>query len=100
MYRFLLSFPDSADAAAAERVVTNDLAPHFRGSAGFRSLTISVGPLMGPSAHEGGARLVVEAVFDSLETSLEAISSPEFAGIAATVESFGADIYLFEFREL
>lgn len=99
MYRHLLIFPDSADAAAAERIVT-DLAPHFRGSEGFRSLTTSVGPLMGPSARAGGARLVVEAVFDSLETSLEAISAPEFAEIAATVESLGAEIYLFEFREL
>lgn len=100
MYRFLLSFPDSADVAAAERIVADDLAPGFRSSAGFRSLTISVGPLMGPSAREGGARLVVEAVFESLATAMEAISAPEFAPIAAAVESLGAEIYLFEFREL
>lgn len=100
MFRHLLVFPHSADVAVVERVVADDLAPHFRRSDGFRSLSVSVGPLMGPAARDGGASFVVEAVFESLETSLAAISAPEFEQTATTVESLGAEILLFEFREL
>lgn len=100
MYRHLLIFPDCPDIPAVERMVADDLAPHFRSSEGFRSLSTSVGPLMGPAARDGGARLVVEAVFESLESSLAAISAPEFETTATTVESLGAEIFLFEFREL
>jgi hypothetical protein len=100
MYRHLLIFPDSADVEAVERIVEDELAPHFRSSEGFRSLSTSVGPLMGPAARNGGARLVVEAVFESLESSLAAISASGFETTATTVEALGAEIFLFEFREL
>ncbi len=100
MFRQLLMFPGSVDLATVERIVADDLAPHFRRCEGFRSLSTSVGPLMGPAARDGGASVVVEAVFESLESSLAAISAPEFEPTATTVESLGAEIYLFEAREL
>ena len=100
MFQHLLIFPSSADAAVVERIVTEDLAPHFRNSVGFRSLSISLGALMGPGAQDGGASVVVEATFESLDSALGAISAPDFEPTAATVESLGAVIYLFELRDV
>lgn len=99
MYRHLLLFPASVDRDEVERLVAGELAPHFRRSPGFVSVSVSVGSLMGPAAQQGGASVVVEAVFESLETSLAAISAPAFETTAAAVESLGAQIYLYELRE-
>jgi hypothetical protein len=100
MFRQLLMFPSSVDLATVERLVTDEIATFYRRSEGFRSLSISVGPLMGPAAREGGAGVVVEAVFETLESSLGAIMAPSFEATKTTVESLGAQIYLFEAREL
>ena len=100
MIRHLLIFPSSVDVGVVERIVADEMAPLFRRSEGFRSMSTSVGPLMGPSARDGRASVVVEAVFESLETSLAAISVPEFDTTATAVESLGAEIYMFEAREL
>ena len=100
MFRQLLMFPSSVDLAAVERIVTDEIAPFYSRSDGFRSLSISVGPLMGPAARDGGAGIVVDAAFETLEGSLAAIMAPSFETTKATVESLGAQIYLFEAREL
>ena len=78
MFRQLLIFPSSADLATVERIVTDEIGPFYRGSDGFRSLSMSAGPLMGPAARDGGAAVVVEAVFESLESSLATIMAPSF----------------------
>lgn len=100
MFRQLLIFPSSANQATVERVVTDEIAPFYRERSGFRSLSVSAGPLMGPAARDGGAAVVVEAVFESLESSLATIMAPSFQATKDTVESLGAQIYLFESREL
>lgn len=100
MVRNLLIFPTSADAGEVERVISDELAPYYRGSVGFCSLSTSVGPLMGPAARDGGAGIIVEAVFESLETALGAIMSSSFEATKAAVDLLGAQIYLFEAREL
>jgi hypothetical protein len=100
MFRLLLIFPSSADPATVERVVTDDIATFFSRSDGFRSLSISVGSLMGPAARDGGAGVLVEAVFETLESSLATIMSPSFETTKTAVDSLGAQIYLFEAREL
>lgn len=100
MFRQLLVFPAAADRATIERIVTDEIAPTYRQSDGFRSLSISVGPLMGPAARDGGAGVIVEAVFETLEGSLAAIMAPSFNTTKMTVESLGAEIHLFEARDL
>jgi hypothetical protein len=55
---------------------------------------------MGPAARDGGTGVVVEAVFETLESSLAAIMAPSFESTKTSVESLGAQIYLFEAREL
>ena len=100
MFRQLLIFPGSVDPATVERIVTDEMASFYSPSPGFRSLSISVGPLMGPAARDGGAGVVVEAVFDTLETSLATIMAPSFESTKTAVELLGAQIYLFETREL
>jgi len=100
MFQQLLLFPSSVDLPTVERIVTDEIAPFYSQSDGFRSLSISVGPLMGPAAREGGAGVVVEAVFETLENSLATIMAPSFETTKTTVESLGAEIYLFEAREL
>lgn len=100
MFRQLLMFPRSVDVTTVERIFTDEIAPFYSRSEGFLSLSISVGALMGPAAHDGGAGVVVEAVFETLESSLATIMAPSFEATKATVESLGAQIYLFEAREL
>jgi hypothetical protein len=100
MFRQLLIFPSSVDVATVERIVTDEIAPFYSQSDGFRSLSISVGPLMGPAARDGGPAVVVEAVFETLESSLATIMAPSFESTKATVEALGAQIYLFETRDL
>jgi hypothetical protein len=100
MFRQLLIFPSSVDAATVERIVTEEVASFYDRSQEFVSLSLSVGPLMGPAARDGGAGVVVEAVFRTLESSLATIMAPEFASTKATVEALGAQIYLYEAREL
>lgn len=100
MFRQLLIFPSSVDLAMVERVVADEIATFYRQSEGFLSLSVSVGPLMGPSARDGGAGVVVEAVFQTLESSLATIMAPEFETTKTTVESLGAQIFLYEAREL
>jgi hypothetical protein len=100
MFRQLLVFPAAVDQATVERIVTDEIAPFYSGSVGFLSLSISVGPLMGPGARDDGAGAIVEAAFETLEGSLAAIMAPAFEGTKTTVESLGAEIYLFEAREL
>jgi hypothetical protein len=100
MFRQLLIFPSAVDLAKVERIVTDEIAAFYSQSDGFRSLSISVGPMMGPGARDGGAGVVVEAVFETLESSLATIMSPSFETTKTTVESLGAQIYLFEAREL
>lgn len=55
---------------------------------------------MGPAARDGGPAIVVEATFETLESSLATIMAPSFESTKTTVESLGAEIYLFESREL
>jgi hypothetical protein len=55
---------------------------------------------MGPAAREGGPAVVVEAVFDTLESSLAAIMAPSFDATKSLVEGLGAQLYLFEARDL
>jgi hypothetical protein len=100
MFRQLLIFPSSADLATVERIVTDEIGPVYRESDGFRSLSISVGPLMGPAARDGGAGIVAEAVFETLESSLAAIMAPSFESTRQAVEGLGAQVYLFEARDL
>jgi hypothetical protein len=100
MFRQLLIFPSSVDVQTVERLVADEIAAFYRLSDGFRSLSISVGPLMGPAARDDGAAIIVEAVFATLESSLATIMAPSFETTKATVESLGAQIYLFEARDL
>jgi hypothetical protein len=100
MFQQLLIFPSALDRTAVEGIVTDEIASFYGRNEGFRSLSISVGPLMGPAAREGGAGVVVEAVFETLESSLAAIMAPSFEATKAKVEALGAQIYMFETREL
>ena len=100
MFRQLLLFPSSVDRETVERIVTDEMAPFYSQSDGFVSLSTSVGPLMGPAAREGGAGVIVEAAFETLDASLATIMSPSFETTKTTVEGLGAEIYLFEAREL
>jgi hypothetical protein len=100
MCRQLLIFPSSVHVKTVERLVADEIAVLYKLSEGFRSLSISVGPLMGPAARVGGAAVIVEAVFETLESSLATIMAPSFETTKATVESLGAQIYLFETRDL
>jgi hypothetical protein len=100
MYRQLLMFPVSVDRATVECIVTDEMAPFYSQCAGFRSLTFSVGALMGPAARDGGTGVIVEAAFETLEGSLGAIMAPPFEATKTKVESLGAQIYLFEARDV
>jgi len=92
-------FPSSAEQDAV-RLVADEIANAFRTRDGFRAMSVSVGPLMGPAAHSGQFGSVVEVVFDSLENALAAIGADDFAEIKAKAESFGGLIFLFEFQDL
>ena len=93
-------FPSAMDRDAVERIAAADLATAFRGSNGFRSLSVSVGPLMGPGAREGEISCVVEATFESLDTALAAIMAPSFEETKTKIEAVGVRIYLFELKDL
>lgn len=95
MYRTLAIFPKSADQARVDKVVS-DMAAGFRQSPGFRSMTASVGPLMGPGAQSGDYGQVVEADFDSLDDFMTALDSEALAPINEEVHALGATLLLFE----
>ncbi|WP_183092199.1 hypothetical protein [Nocardioides stalactiti] len=100
MYRMLLIFPASVEAAVVERIAVDEMAPFLRGCDGFGSMSISVGPMMGPAARGDGASVVVTVELDTLDHALAAIGAQEFAATAGAVESLGAEIYLYEARDL
>jgi hypothetical protein len=99
MYRSLMLFPASVEQESV-RLVADEIANAFRTRDGFRAMSVSVGPLMGPGAHAGQFGSVVEVVFDSLENAFAAISAEDFAEVKAKAESFGGLIFLFEFHDL
>ena len=99
MYRSLMLFPASAEQDTV-RLVADEIVNAFRTRDEFRTMSVSVGPLMGPGAHTGQFGSVVEVVFDSLENAMAAISADDFAEIKAKAESFGGLIFLFEFHDL
>jgi hypothetical protein len=99
MFRQLMLFPSSVEPDAVERIVADEIVPAYTDSEGFMSLCLSVGDLMGPAARDGGTGTIVEATFDSLDTSIAAIMAESFESTKTKVESLGAHIYLFETRE-
>jgi len=92
-------FPASVEQESV-RLVADEIANAFRTRDGFTTMSVSVGPLMGPGAHTGQFGSVVEVVFDSLENAFAAISAEDFAEVKAKAESFGGLIFLFEFHDL
>jgi hypothetical protein len=100
VFRHLILFPSVVDHDVVERIAAEDLATAFRRSDGFRSLSVSVRPLMGPAAREGEISGVVEATFETLDAALAAIMAPSFEETKTKVEALGVRIYLFELRDL
>jgi hypothetical protein len=92
-------FPASVEQDTVRRLA-DTIAKAYRGRDGYKSMSVSLGPLMGPGAKAGQFGSVVEVVFDSLENSLAAITAEDFAETKAEAESFGTVIFLFEFQEL
>lgn len=95
MYRTIVMFPKSADQTRVDQCVT-DMAAAFKQSPGFRSMTASVGALMGPGAQSGDIGQVVEADFESLDDFMAALNGEVLARVNEDVETVGATLLLFE----
>lgn len=96
MHRALVLFPSTVEASDVERFVREEMLPAFGPVPGFLDVTVSVGPLMGPSARSGQVGRILTVDFESLEAALEAIQSDRFAAGYAESDRMGAQIYLFE----
>ena len=95
VYRALLSFPKSADVADVDGMV-DAIAQAMKAGPGFRSITSSVGALMGPGAEAGQAARIVEVDFETLEGVMAALQDERFQDTAAATEALGTTIFLYE----
>jgi hypothetical protein len=99
MYRTLVMFPQSAGQAEVDALI-DAMASSLRGSRGNRSITRSVGALMGPGAQAGEAGWIVEADFATLEEAMAALDADDFQEVKATIEGLTSTIFLFEVEDV
>ncbi len=99
MFRTLVMFPATADPDQVDDVVERT-AVAFRSSAGFRSVTVSVGALMGPGAKGGQYARLLEADFDDVGDLLAALDAESFQETRAATEALSPTLLLYELREL
>lgn len=95
MYRILVMFPKSADSAQVDSLA-DGIAAAFRKSGGLRSLSTSVGPLMGPGGKAGEVGRIVEADLATLEDAMNVLHDADFHEVKNTTESLGSTIFMFE----
>src|ERR671911_889349 len=99
MYRTLVMFPKSADAAEVDALIEG-IASSFKASAGSQPITRSVGSLMGPGGQAGEAGWILEADFPTLEDAMTALDAEDFQDVKATAETLTSTIFLFEIEEV
>jgi hypothetical protein len=88
-------FPKSAAPAEVDALIEG-ISSSFTASAGFQSITRSVGPLMGPNAKTGEFGLILEADFSSLDDVMAMLHAESFQDVANATESLGTTLLLFE----
>lgn len=99
MFRNLLLFPATMDHGTV-RLLADEIASAYRTRDGYKSTSVSVGPLMGPGAHGGQYGSVIEVVLDTLDNAIAALTAEDFTETRAKAESFGAFIVLYEYQDL
>jgi hypothetical protein len=99
MYRALVMFPTSADAAEVDALMEGT-ASSFKASALSQRVTRSEGALLGPGAQAGEAGWILEADFLTLEDAMTALDAEDFREVAAATEALTSKIFLFEIAEL
>jgi hypothetical protein len=99
MYRSLVMFPKSADAAEVDALI-ECTAWSFKANAVTQRITRSEGSLMGPGAQAGEAGWIFEADFLTLEDAMTALDAEDFQDVAAATEALTSTIFLFEITEV
>ena len=102
MARLVVMYKTPKDAAAFDKHYFEKHAPLAKKIPGLRKYEVSKGAVATP-AGPSGIHLVAILQFDDLAAIQKAFASPEGQAAAADVQTFatgGADLYMFDTREL
>src|ERR1700689_3121929 len=102
MAQLVVIYKTPRDAAAFDKHYADKHIPLAKKIPGVRKYQVSQGPVASP-AGPSGVHLVAILQFDDMAAIQKAFASPEGQAAAADVQTFatgGADLYMFDTREL